>query len=186
MKKKNLIVMCGVPGAGKDTWIENNIYKINGTVNVVSRDKIRFSLLEDLMELGIQRDNLFSSNKLYFSKEKEVFKKFIEEISDSLKCYDITIANATHLNEASRSKLFRNISKELSSDINVTAMVIKTDLKTCLEHNRLRTGLSFVPEEQIKNMYSRFTIPILEEGFNDIIIYEKDKNNKIKYSFKEK
>ena len=60
--------MCGVPGAGKDTWIENNIYKINGTVNVVSRDKIRFSLLEDLMELGIQRDNLFSNNKLYFSK----------------------------------------------------------------------------------------------------------------------
>ena len=53
MKKKNLIVMCGVPGAGKDTWIENNIYKINGTVNVISRDKIRFSLLEDLMELGI-------------------------------------------------------------------------------------------------------------------------------------
>ena len=142
MKKKNLIVMCGVPGAGKDTWIENNIYKINGTVNIVSRDKIRFSLLEDLMELGIQRDNLFSNNKLYFSKE-------------------------------------------LSSDINVTAMVIKTDLKTCLEHNRLRAGLSFVPEEQIKNMYSRFTMPALEEGFDDIIIYEKDKNNKIKYSFKE-
>lgn len=178
--------MCGVPGAGKDTWIENNIYKINGTINVVSRDKIRFSLLEDLMELGIQRDNLFSSNKLYFSKEKEVFKKFIEEISDSLKCYDITIANATHLNEASRSKLFRNISKELSSDIDITAIVIKANLKTCLQHNKLRTGLSFVPEDQIKNMYSKFTMPTFEEGFDHILVYEKDENGKVKYSFKEK
>ena len=39
--------MVGAPGAGKSTFIKNNKDKLCGSVNIVSRDEIRFSLLKD-------------------------------------------------------------------------------------------------------------------------------------------
>ena len=41
--KSNLVVMVGPPGCGKTTFIKNQPLKGNH----ISRDKIRFSLLED-------------------------------------------------------------------------------------------------------------------------------------------
>ena len=41
--KSNLVVMVGPPGCGKTTFIKNQFLKGNH----ISRDKIRFSLLED-------------------------------------------------------------------------------------------------------------------------------------------
>ena len=45
----------------------------------------------------------------YFSKEKEVFKEFCKQIDIALQSYDNVIADATHLNFASRNKTLRNI-----------------------------------------------------------------------------
>ena len=43
LMKSNLVVMVGPPGCGKTTFIKNQPLKGNH----ISRDKIRFSLLED-------------------------------------------------------------------------------------------------------------------------------------------
>ena len=45
--KPTLIIMCGVPGAGKDYQIMNHKFFENLRANVVSRDTIRFNMLQD-------------------------------------------------------------------------------------------------------------------------------------------
>lgn len=166
--KHTLIIMVGCPGSGKNYWIDNHKYNLNGSVKIVSRDEIRFSML--------------SEDDSYFAKEKEVYKKYVNEICDGVKNYDITIANATHLNEGSRSKLFRSIAGVAHpQNTEIIAMVIKNDLNTCLKQNAYRKDREFVPEDSIRNMYSSLTIPAIEEGFDKIYIYKGKENNKSKY-----
>lgn len=161
MGKKQLIIMCGVAGSGKDTWIKNhiNFFTSKGTIGVVSRDEIRFSLLKD--------------GEDYFAHETEVYNNYIGHLKTSLEHNDVTIANATHLNGGSRGKLLRALSSVLKNkNIEVCAMVIRKDLNTCLSQNENREGLARVPAEQIKRMYSNFTIPTINEGFDTIYIYK--------------
>lgn len=150
-----LYVMCGVPGSGKSTFVNINIHP--DTDVHVSRDACRFRLVKP--------------NEEYFSKEKEVFKFFIDLIDAGLKNGYNVYADATHLNTASRNKLLNSITEKPTS---IEAIVLKIPLETCLERNRLRKGLRFfVPEDTIKKMYNRFTIPTFNERFDKIHIIEE-------------
>ena len=158
--KKQLIIMVGAPGSGKSYWIQNHFMKFLGYTKVVSRDQIRFSILKD--------------NEDYFSHENEVYNKFIEEIKDGLENCNTTIADATHLNVASRTKLFRSLGKSLKG-IRVKAIVIRPSLDTCLTQNEMREGRSRVPKDQLCKMYYSFSMPSLNEGFDEIWKYTGDK-----------
>ena len=98
---KQFYIMCGIPGSGKSTFAKKitEIYeKHNISIETVSRDEIRFSLIKP--------------GEDYFSKEKEVFSIYIENLKKSLNNNNITIADATHLNFASRKKLLTPLVKE--------------------------------------------------------------------------
>ena len=94
---KKMFVMCGAPGSGKSTWLEEKVIKNIYTkpATVVSRDKIRFALVKE--------------DEQYFSKENEVWEKFITQIKKDLEMWSVeeVYVDATHLNIASRSKLLR-------------------------------------------------------------------------------
>ena len=155
-KNKTLYVMVGIPGSGKSTFINTHC---QSDWKIVSRDQVRFSIVREDEE--------------YFSKEKKVFKTFIEEIVRGLKDYDITVADATHLNQGSRLKLLNSLGVNLRG-VKVEAIVLRTSLETALERNSQRIGRELVPEESIKNMFNNFTIPKFEEGFDAINIVEED------------
>ena len=78
----NLYLMCGVPGAGKSTFIKKRT-RLDHAV-VVSRDAIRFSIVKPDEE--------------YFSHEDEVVKIFWEQINKALAenkengCFSISLA----------------------------------------------------------------------------------------------
>lgn len=128
-------LMVGCPGSGKSTYLKNNVDE----KQVVSRDKIRFELLKD--------------GEAYFSKEKAVFKIFIEKIQELIDNGEDVFIDATHLNKASRFKTISNLDLKGAE---VTAIVIKTPLDTCLARNAQRTGRALVPEESVRSMF-RFT-----------------------------
>lgn len=159
-KQKQLIIMCGAPGSGKSTWIEKHFMSFPGYTKVVSRDQIRFSIIKD--------------DEDYFAHENEVYNKFIEEIKDGLKYCDTTIADATHLNIASRTKLLRSLGKSLKG-IKIKAIVIRPSLDTCLTQNEMREGRNRVPKDQLRKMYYSFDMPSLDEGFDEIWKYKENK-----------
>ena len=159
LKKSKLWMMVGVPGSGKSYWIKTHRDYFSGSLAVASRDTIRFTKLKEGDE--------------YFSKEKEVFKTFVDHIKAGLEYFDNTIADATHLNERSRSKLLRALGDSLE-DVEVNAIVIDSCLAKCLEQNSWRSERELVPETVLRNMFSNFTMPTLEEGFDGIYVYRRN------------
>ena len=142
MKQKTLYLMCGVPGSGKTFWAkhfcDNAVY--------VSRDDIRFKLIgEDATE------------REYFAKETETFHTFVKTIQYNLDLGKNVCADATHVNWISRKKLLNAL--RLDKDVEVIAVFIDAPLEVCLQRNASRTGLRKVPEDAIKRMYNRKTLP---------------------------
>lgn len=157
---KTLILTVGIPASGKDTYIEKNNYT---NIPVVSRDVIRFQML--------------ASNKGdYFSKEKEVWKEYVYQIQCYLNNNSSVIADATHINEASRNKLLNALNLD-GTDINI--IYFDVPMATCLERNVKRTGLARVPDEAIQQMAHQLTKPTFNEKYCYTWIYTIDKNGEV-------
>ena len=165
LKKKKLWLICGIPGLGKSTWSLNHKNFFEGRGDIVSRDIIRFSLLKE--------------GENYFSHEKEVLTEYVESAKASLKCNDDTILDATHLNSPSRAKILRALKDNLK-DVEINVIFFTGKTSTALERNANRIGLTFVPPEQIKAMAKKVELPFVEEGFDNIYIYNVDTKEMIK------
>lgn len=156
MKSKTLYIISGVPGSGKDYFL-NQYFGNSSNVKIISRDVIRFSLIENDDE--------------YFSKESLVFSKFCKAIREAFNEYDIVIANATHLNERSRNKLLNSLGKDFLKDKFINCIYMDIPLKVALERNAKREGLSLVPEDAIKRMYESARRPNYDERYEYDKIY---------------
>ena len=151
-----LIMMVGVPGSGKSTWV-----KMNKTDEMlwVSRDAIRFARLKD--------------DEDYFAHESEVFKEFVWQIADGLAEDKTVIADATHLNKKSRARVLNKVRKFADE---IEAVVLDTDLETAFERNDQREGRAWVKHGIIRRMWFSMEMPEENEGFDKITII-KEQNN---------
>ena len=155
----DLYLVCGISGAGKSTFLKNQVH---GGV-VVSRDQIRFSIVK--------------SNEEYFSHEKEVYEEFWGQITQNLMEGKDVFADQTSLTPKSRKYLIDNV----KGYEHIYAIWIDEDLDTCLERNENRKGTrAYVPQKVIIRMSSQFVRPSLSEGFHRIYHYNS-KINKISY-----
>ena len=145
-----LLVLIGCPGSGKSTFAKK-LCKENKNCIHVSRDDIRFSLIDP-------------DKEEYFSKEDEVFRIFTNKISNALKQKDVfVIADATHINPASRSKLVHNLDIDLNT-ININYIFFNASLEDCLKNNEKRKGTKFyVPRDVIRRMHFQLEEPTMEE-----------------------
>lgn len=159
-----LYLMCGIPGSGKSTFAKS-IQKAGDIY--ISRDDIRFKLLQD--------------NDNYFSKEDEVFKTFYTSINVSINQYNRIFADATHLDFSSRAKILRKIENKKDL-LEINAIYMLTSLEECIRRNNKRKGRSKVPEDVIKNMFEKLTIPNSNEPFDNVYIVHMSGNvDKISY-----
>ena len=157
-------MFCGIPGSGKSTEARRMMAALSDkgfSIGYVSRDELRFQMI--------------SENNDYFSKEKEVFKKFVENTNKSIKQNDITIIDATHISEASRAKILNRI--EGRSDVRLLILYLTTPLDICVRQNDLRSGRERVPHEAIERMTEGFEEPAVEEfmkyHFESVEVWEK-------------
>lgn len=159
-----LIMFCGIPGSGKSTEARRMTGSLAArglTIEHISRDELRFSMISDESE--------------YFSKEKEVFSKFVEKMNNSLNKNDCTIIDATHISEASRAKILRRV--ENPANVRLLVLYLTTPIDVCKQQNDLRTGRERVPQEAIERMAEQFETPTEKEfvgfGFNSVEVWEK-------------
>ena len=131
------------------------------SVGYISRDEIRF--------------NMISEKDGYFSKEREVFKKFTNEMNKSLNENEITIIDATHLDERSRGKILREVKGR--NTVELWVLYLTTPVDICLQRNALRVDRACVPGDIICTMSEKFTSPTAEEftnfRFKSVEVWEK-------------
>ena len=146
--RNKLYVMIGCPGSGKSTYAKK--YLANNDTVYVSRDEIRFALLQD--------------GETYFAREKEVYREFIWKIYNAIQNeHKNVIADATHLNEKSRAKLFSALPIDFTK-IDVIGIYMNTPLEICLEQNEIRKGTkAYVPRAQVRRMFFSIKKPTYDE-----------------------
>ena len=155
MEKSKLYLLMGAPGSGKSTYLKT---RFSQPPVVVSRDAVRFAMV--------------SEDEEYFSKEKEVFREYIEQIRNALKFNKEVFADATHLNESSRAKVLFALGHDLK-DVEVNVIWVRVPLEVAITQNVLRQGTrAYVPKSVIRRMYSQATMPSKEEGFEHIYIFD--------------
>ena len=157
----DLYLMCGVPGAGKSTFLKNRVKK--DTSVVISRDVIRFSIVKP------EED--------YFSHEDEVLTIFWEQINEALAAGKNVFVDQTSLTPRARKWLLQHVEGYTYANI----VWIDEDLETCLKRNEMRRGTrAYMPQDVIRRMYNQFIEPSLDEGFYRIFYYNS-KEDEIKY-----
>ena len=140
--KKHLILMRGVPGSGKTTFVANMLY--SAETFVICPDDIR--------------DEFAGMKESWGDKfEYHVWKIVDERLKESLLKNRVTVIDATFIARRSVLKQYR-VMKEVAPDT-VFTIVDFSDMRIeqCLANNQKRKadGGRFVPEEVIKNMYTR-------------------------------
>lgn len=146
---KSLFVMCGCPGSGKSTWVQEQIKKMNVETAWVSRDAIRFSMVAEDEE--------------YFSKEDDVFRIFCETIQKELDAGKMVFADATHLNEKSRNKTLDKLNLD---GVNIFMVNFNLPIEICLKQNENRKGTrAYVPRSVIRRMSAQYVEPSDDEKY---------------------
>lgn len=162
---KTLIMVCGVPGSGKTTWIKNS-QKNHGGVHI-SRDEIRFSMVSEEEE--------------YFSKETEVFDTFLQKIQDAIDAEEeIIYIDATHISRHSRKQVLGVLDLK---DYHLVYVEFRVPYDICIKQNNKRTGRAKVPENVIRRMYWQQNWIYDKYGKYDFIvktIAPKQKNEEVK------
>ena len=151
----SLNVMIGLPGSGKSTFIKNHM---NTETDVwVSRDAIRFSLLNDTDE--------------YFAKETMVKNIFFSMINHYLNEGKNVWMDATHLSIASRDKALNRVTAARDE---MNAFFFTTPMEYCIERNDKREGRERVPKGHINRMAYQLEPPVPYEGFDKIYFIDEN------------
>lgn len=143
MNVKRVFLLCGVPGSGKSTWIRKQVQDTAYECKIISRDEIRFSMLNDEDE--------------YFAKEDAVFEEFIRQIQEAIDGTPQAIfIDATHLNEKGRNKVLDLLNLE---NCKLYPVSFEMPLDVCLSQNAQRTGRARVPQSVVKRMFYQYVPP---------------------------
>ena len=140
----NLIMLCGLPASGKDTYIKENL----GGYKVHSSDDLRKELYGDENTQG---------------NPNEIFQELHRRIKADLKVGHDVVYNATNINYKRRMAFLREIK---DFDCYKKCVFMATPYEICVERNRTRSRV--VPEDIMLKMYKSIYIPQHFEGWDNI------------------
>lgn len=137
----HVIMLVGVAGSGKDTWINERLDELTDKNYVVhSSDDIREELFGGLVQ---------DKNGVVFDTMK---KRTLQSLNSEIN----VVYNATNINRKRRASLYREIK---SKGHNVGIVIFTRPLAWLLRSNKERPVEKQVPEDVIKKMYINLQIP---------------------------
>lgn len=155
--KKEVIIMCGVPGSGKSTYIDKNFPE----AVIVSRDNC-------LMDVATSQfpDKNFTYNEAFKKVNQKLVDKALKGRFFTAKCAGDTgttiVVDMTHMSKKSRKKSLSYFGPEYKKK----CVVMLTDLETIYLRNQNRTG-KVIDNRVIQRMMKSFYPPMLNE-FDEI------------------
>jgi predicted kinase len=148
-----LIIAVGLPGSGKNTWINNNLGR---NVKQVSRDDIRIEL-----------NMCDNDEKVVGTREQEqlvtqIFnKRLVNYVRNG---FDVVI------NNINLKRRYRDDYKRLLSQFNVQWVYVVVMAPSIQDNIARRNGQ--IPKDILLKMHNDFIMPS-EDEYDDIIIYQQ-------------
>lgn len=149
--------MIGISASGKST-IAKQIAERDNCI-IVSSDAIRGEICEG----GVSDQ----------SKNEEVFRIFHRRIKENLLKGNNVIADATNITIKSRKAIFDAVRK---IDCYKIGYLVVKNIKDCIKDNKNSDRVA-VPDEVIYRQVGKFQIPFREEGYDNIVIEDLNKDN---------
>lgn len=157
MNKPKLYIMIGISASGKST-IAKQIAERDNCI-IVSSDAIRGEICEG----GVSDQ----------SKNEEVFRIFHRRIKENLLKGNNVIADATNITIKSRKAIFDAVK---NIDCYKIGYLVVKNIKDCIKDNKNSDRVA-VPDEVIYRQVGKFQIPFREEGYDNIVIEDLNKDN---------
>lgn len=155
-----LYVLVGLPGSGKSTIVDSIIKKYNDTF-VYSTDNL---IEEWSAQMG------WSYNMGFQKYIDKATKEMNNMLVDALKNKNNIIWDQTNLAIKKRKSIISKVGPEYKK-VCVYIELSKNDLEEKILSERLNSRIGKnIPENIISNMKASFSIPTLEEGFDELVV----------------
>lgn len=160
MNKPKIIILVGIPGAGKTYYAQSYIHTHDNTIHL-SSDGIRAELYGNETVQG-------DPNQVFSLMQKKTVKA-LEQGRD-------VIYDSTALTRKDRS----HIIKACSNIARIECHIIWAPIKTCIERDAARSRT--VGKEVIDKMLKRFQAPYYDEGIDKIKVILPEDFNPVAYT----
>lgn len=160
---RTLLLMRGAPGSGKSTFIQNNKLK-------------EYTICPDDIRLLYSSPELMPDGRVGISQteDKAVWKTVMEILERRMQKGEFTVIDATSSKTSDISK-YKSLCEKYRYRIYIVDFT-DIPLEKCLEQNKKREELKWVPEEDIEKIYSRFATQGVPSG---VKILKRDELNEV-------
>lgn len=157
MMKPTLIMLVGLPGTGKSTWIEEQGFKEDQDTVILSTDRF-IEVTAEVMKVTYTE----AFPKLIKLAEQDLADELEYAIEDNMNI----VWDQTNLSVASRKKKLLKIPAHYRK---VAKVFLPTDEHEAWLNSPERAG-KVIPKNVLDSMRATFQMPTVDEGFDEVIV----------------